>query len=257
MRKLLAVGLFVAIITGLFACKKKDEAKKTAQLNVHLTDAPASYDAVNIDIQKVELTMSGGAAVTIIPYRAGVYNVLDFNNGLDTLLARYSVPEGTVQQIRLVLGTNNSIVVDGTTYPLNTPSAQESGVKLNLHESFVANGSYDVWVDFDAAKSIVQTGNGSFKLKPVIRAYSALTNGRIQGNVLPLAAMATVYAINGTDTSAAIPASADGYFSIGGLAEGSYNLMVVPAITPWLTYSSTVSVSFGVVANVGTITLTL
>jgi hypothetical protein len=128
-------------------------------------------------------------------------------------------------------------------------------VKLNLHQTFAANGSYDIWIDFDAAKSIVQTGGGNFKLKPVVRAYSALTNGKIQGYVLPVGAMSTVYAINGTDTSAAIPAATDGYFVISGLPEGSYNLVVSPSVSPYVSYSTTVSVSFGVITNVGTITL--
>jgi hypothetical protein len=253
-RKLLFVGIIVLMVAGLFACKK-NEGKNSAHLTMHLTDGPASYEAVNIDIQQIGLTMSGSSEIMLTPYRTGVYNILDFKNGLDTLLARIDIPAGTVQQIRLVLGTNNSVRTGGVTYPLNTPSAQESGVKLNLHQTFAANGSYDIWIDFDAAKSIVQTGGGAYKLKPVVRAYSALTNGKIQGYVLPVAAMSTVYAINGTDTSAAIPASTDGYFVISGLPEGSYNLVVSPSVSPYLSYSSTVSVSFGVITNVGTITL--
>ena len=253
---LLVTGFIALMTTGFFACKKKDDnTKSTARLNMHLTDGPAMYDAVNIDIQQIGLTMAGSSEIMITPYRTGVYNILDFKNGLDTLLTRIDIPVGTVQQIRLILGTNNSIVEGGVAYPLNTPSAQESGVKLNLHQSFVANGSYDVWIDFDAAKSINQTGNGKYKLKPTIRAYSALTNGKIQGYVVPVAAFTTVYAVNGVDTFAAIPATTDGYFSIGGLPEGSYNLIFSPAIAPYLSYSMTTTVTFGNISNVGTITL--
>ncbi|MCD6013195.1 MAG: hypothetical protein K0Q79_3057 [Flavipsychrobacter sp.] len=222
---------------------------------MRLTDAPGDYDAVYIDIQQIVFKVAGRAEVVLIPNRPGIYNLLTFRNGLDTLLVNATVPAGTVEQIRLVLGSNSSIVVDGISYPLNTPSAQESGLKLNFHTTLDVNASYTIWLDFDAGKSILQTGSGTYKLKPVIRAYSALTNGRIEGYVLPAAALATVYAIQGTDTAAAIPNSIDGHFVISGLPQGSYQLLVEPALTAYLSYSTTVNVSFGTITNVGTITL--
>jgi hypothetical protein len=39
-----------------------------------------------------------------------------------------------VQQIRLILGTRNT-VVDGITYPLSTPSAEQSGLKLQVNQT--------------------------------------------------------------------------------------------------------------------------
>jgi hypothetical protein len=223
---------------------------------MHLTDGPSVYDNVYLDIQQVEVTMTGSAAVTYAPFRKGVYDIMKFRNGIDTLLMKATLPPGTINQIRLVLGSNNSIVVDGASYPLNTPSAQESGVKLNLNQTMVANGAYDIWVDFDAAKSIVQTGAGAYKLKPVINAYSASTNGRIKGYILPLNSKATVYAISGTDTLAAIPNSADGYFKISGLSAATYRLWIAPGILGLQGYSHlNVAVNAGTEVTVGTLTL--
>ncbi len=260
--KKIAIVAAIALAAFSTSCKKSDNnngttnSNGTAQVSMHLTDGPAIYDHIYLDVQQVEVTMNGSAAVTLTPVRQGIYDILQFRNGLDTLLARAAVPAGTVAQIRLILGSNNSIVVNGTSYPLNTPSAQESGLKLNLNQTFTAGGSYDIWLDFDAAKSIVQTGNGSYKLKPVVRAYSAVTNGRIKGYVLPLTAMATVYAIQGTDTMAAIPNTADGYFMFSGLADGTYTIMVDPGVSTLKIYTKTnVAVSYGVVTDLGTITL--
>jgi hypothetical protein len=158
--------------------------------------------------------------------------------------------------MRLILGNNNSIIVDGVTKPLATPSAQQSGLKFNIHEELAPNASYDVWIDFDAGRSIVASGNGDYSLKPVVRAYTALTNGKIKGYVLPLTANATVYAIQGTDTFSAIPA-ADGYFMFCGLPEGNYSLWFDTPDTSGFQdlLKPNITVSFGAITDVGINTL--
>lgn len=181
---------------------------------------------------------------------------LVLRNGLDTLLARTNLPAGSIGQIRLILGNNNSVVVSGVSHPLTTPSAQESGVKLNINQTFVAGGAYDIWIDFDAGKSILQTGAGVYKLKTVIRAYGSLTRGEIKGYVLPLNSFATVYAINGTDTASAIPSPIDGFFSINGLSAANYTLVVNPGILTLQPFSqANIQVAYGVENNLGIITL--
>jgi hypothetical protein len=261
MKRTLVTGIFAALISTIlfFSCSKDSSSSNngTAHLSMRLTDGPGVYDHIYLDIQQVVVTMSGSSAVTINVIHPGVYDLLEFKNGMDTLLAEAEIPAGTVEQMRLVLGTNNSIVVDGISYPLTTPSAQESGLKLNFNTTFVANGSYNLWIDFDASKSILQTGNGSYKLKPVIRAYSALTDGRIKGYVLPLAAFTTVYAINGIDSFTAIPDALTGYYRISGLPAASYNVVFDAALaTPYQdTTVMNVNVMYGVETNLGTITL--
>ena len=257
----LKAAVAVLATTFLFAACKKDSddnnvnvqpSDNTASVNFHLTDAPADYDAVYIDIQEVEVTMEGSAAVSLAPVRPGVYNLLDFRNGLDTLLLRADLPAGKISQIRLILGSNNSVVVDGTTHAMTTPSAQQSGLKLNLKQEFVAGGSYDVWIDFDAGSSIVVTGNDKYMLKPVIRAYSAETDGRIRGYILPLNALVTVYATNGTETYAAIPRN-DGFFLFAGLPEGTYSVTFDAAAVAFtdVTYND-INVTYGQTTEMAT-----
>lgn len=263
MKKGIFFGLTAVVLaaTMIFtACNKKDsttpsDKSQMANVSFYLTDDPANYDAVYIDIQQVEVTMEGSAAVALTPVRPGVYNLLDFRNGLDTLLLRADLPAGKIGQIRLILGSNNSVVIDGQSYALNTPSAQESGLKLNLQQEFVAGGAYVVWIDFDAGKSIVETGNGKYNLKPVVRAYSQATDGRIKGYVLPSAALVTVYASNGVDTYAAIPA-ADGYYMFTGLPAGTYTITYDAAAALYIDVTvNNVSVVYGQTTNLGTTTL--
>ncbi len=254
---LLLTGILFIALFSILSCRKdrNNRYDNRAEVSMRLTDDPGNYDAVNVDIQGISVEMEGQSAIIIRPDRTGVYNLLNFRNGADVLLVNTTLPAGKIEQIRLVLGGNNSVVVNGATYAMATPSAQESGLKLNFHTTLEANKSYTFWIDFDAGKSVVQTGNGSYKLKPVIRAYSAFTNGRIEGYVMPLAALATVYAVRDNDTFAAIPSGIDGRFVISGLPQGTYQLIVQPALPTYVTFTSTVDVTFSNVTNVGTITL--
>src|SRR5882724_6605827 len=110
--------LLVLLTSGILifvSCKKSDSG--ASHLEVRLTDAPAGYDAVYIDIQKVEVNVSGDTGTirgwqTINLLHPGVYNLLNFKNGIDTLLAATDLPAGTLSQMRLVLGNNNSVVIN-------------------------------------------------------------------------------------------------------------------------------------------------
>lgn len=257
MNKMFFRGLVIALCAfSLAGCDKKKTAPpsnaQTANISFYLKDGPAKYDAVYIDIQQVEIMMEGEAAVTVAPFRPGVYDLMRFRNGMDTLLLRADLPVGRISQVRLILGSNNSVVVDGQSHALNTPSAQESGLKLNLKEEFNAGASYNVWIDFDAGKSVVETGNGKYQLKPVIRAYSSLTDGRIKGYVLPAGAMVTVYASNGTDIYAAIPAD-DGFYMFTGLPDGQYTVTYDAEALLYIDVTLTnINVTYGQTANLGT-----
>ena len=80
---------------------------------------------------------------------------------------------------------------------------------------------YKLWPDFDAGRSVVETGNGNYILKPVIRIYSEATSGAIKGSVLLANSYSTAYAIqNATDmTASAVAATTSGNFIIGGFRQ--------------------------------------
>lgn len=236
----------------LFSCNKDE--KEIARLNVRLMDNPGQYDNVFIDVQGIKIHSNSGGWHSPSNFNAGIYDLLEFNNGMDTLLCSLDLPAGKVSQIRLILGDNNSVVVDGNTSPLETPSAQQSGLKLNLHQDLHANESYTIWLDFDVAKSVVYTGNSSFILKPTIRAFSNLTDGKLKGVVEPMATQPVVYAIQGTDTLSAIPNN-DGSFMFCGLG-GTYDVAVVPTDSTYQTEQiNGVQVTYGAINDLGVITL--
>ena len=223
----------LALIFTINACKKSDTVNNNqpSSMNIYLTDAPADYKAVWIDIEQVMVKgnsdSSGNDGWVSVPLlRAGKYNLLDLRNGKDTLLGGVDLPAGKVSQIRLILGESNQLVLnDGTTVDLKTPSGQESGIKLDVDADLKAGIPYELVLDFDAARSIVKAGNsGQYILKPVIRTFAKAAGGGIQGVVLPDSANAHVMAISGVDTLGAIP-DALGNYKFWGVPEGSYNLI--------------------------------
>ncbi|MDA3891307.1 MAG: DUF4382 domain-containing protein [Salinivirgaceae bacterium] len=230
MKKLtiILLGVFFIVSCG------KDENTKEAVLNIRLTDAPANYEAVNVEIENVQIHIGdneneeGWHDVEIM--NKGIYNLLDFNNGLDTLLASSYLPTGNASQIRLYLGENNTLVKDGQTHDLFTTSGIQSGLKLQIHQQLEEGITYSMWLDFDASRSIVETGSGKYNLKPVIRTFTEATSGSIKGIIEPGSISYYVQALNSNDTIGTI-SDINGYFLLKGIPEGFYEVIIQPRDT--------------------------
>ena len=167
MKKIL-VSFFIITIF-FFGCNKD---KETGTLSVYLTDAPATYDEVLIDLQGLQIKVSDaddeGGWKELTLNTTGQIDLLTLTDGNSIWLTDEPLPAGNVAQMRMILGTNNQIVVDGETFDLDTPSAQQSGLKFNIHATIEEGKTYKLYIDFDAEKSIVGKGNGTYSLKPVI-----------------------------------------------------------------------------------------
>ncbi len=257
MKKVLVfAGLFGMILWG---CSKNsfDSGKGTTTFNVYLTDAPAGYEEVLIDIQQVKVHVEGADSTCgwrDLNVNAGVYNLLDFTNGMDTLLATEELPAGHISQMRLVLGPDNQVKTDGEYHPLKTPSGQQSGLKLNIHADLKEDIEYDIWIDFDASRSIFRTGNGKYILKPVIRTYTKAATGGISGVVDPVEARPYIMAISAdADTTGTMADTVTGSFFLKGLAEGSYNLVFLPDTGYQDTTLTDIPVTPGVITEMDTV----
>jgi hypothetical protein len=247
---LLSTILFIMVGFTIHSCSKSDSSS-TYPVNIRMTDEPGPYDKVLIDLRGVEITGSDNKAVTL-NVNPGIYNLLDFSNGLDTLIAYGNLENPTVQQIRLLLGPNNSVVVKNISYPLSTPSAEQSGLKLQVHETLQAGVLYNILLDFDANKSIVETGNGAYKLKPVIRTIQVATSGSIKGEIMPIGLSAYVTATsNGLSYSSNV--NENGEFLIMGLPAGIYSFTITPPLPMPPVTKSNIEVKTGITSNVGII----
>ena len=166
----LSLSLLTVFVTVVLMACSKDQSSKTTTVKVRMTDNPFNADEVNVDIQMVRVKFSDDSinGWTDLATHAGIYNLLGLQNGVDTLLAVGTIPTNIVKEIRFVLGTNNSIKVAGIIYPLTIPSGSESGLKIKVNKQL--NGTLDsLLIDFDAALSIHQLGNGDYQLKPVLK----------------------------------------------------------------------------------------
>lgn len=258
--KRIAMFICASAFSGFLfmSCKSDDPGTNgdMAHLNLYLTDAPATYDAVYIDIQSVEINSEGEGWHTYTLLHPGIYDLLKFNNGVDTLMISEDLSPRTISQIRLILGPNSSVVADGISHPLETPSAEESGLKLNVHYTFEAGIVYDLWMDFDAEQSIVEKGNGDYSLKPVIHIYTQELSGAISGLISPVSAAFSVEAITPTDTFGT-SISDDGSFLIGGLPSGTYDVHF-SAVAGFIDVTvPDVNVSVGSVTDIGTVIIPL
>lgn len=226
---LVLVGLAAICFIG---CGGSSSSNANGAINVHLVDGPiAGYQEINLNIQTVEIRGDGGWITLGTPSRT--VNLLNLVGGVSESLAMgTTLPAGHYGQMRLVLGTSNTVKLsDGSVQPLTVPSGLHSGIKLVVSFDVAAGTTKDVWIDFDAAHSIqvVQAGaSGQYLLRPTIWAFDKLVTGSIRGIFTDAATMqplvgAIVYAEALDSTGAAFIAR-----SAMTDAMGAYTLDLLP-----------------------------
>lgn len=232
------LSMIFALFVGFTACDSASDDGGTGTVEVVMTDAPANYGSVNITVNSVrihrnfyaetdsaEADEDGWITITDKPMTV---NLLDLTNGNQILLGSEELEAGTYSQVRFILGDNNTVTVDGETYDLQTPSAQQSGLKLNVHAEVEENATYILLVDFDAARSVVQQGTGEYLLKPVLRAVNLAETGSVAGSVQPVDFRTKVIALAGNDTITTTITNENGDYKIIGLTEGLYDIVFDP-----------------------------
>jgi hypothetical protein len=187
----------------------------TGTVSVNLMDLPNDeYKAVYVNISEVQVHKagttdkdskeSGGAWLTVgSPNK--IYNLLELVNGVMESLGTRDLEAGKYTQIRIILGEDipldqeknpaknindayhpeSNYVIDQTdmVIPLKIPSGFNTGIKL-VHPFVVTkNGLMELILDFDAMRSIVETGNGKLILKPTIKIIEAVNYAEVSGQV--------------------------------------------------------------------------
>jgi hypothetical protein len=242
--------LLAVVVTGCGSGGEGGGSTQPGTMGVSMTDAPAcGFDAVNVTVSKVRVHQSSVASenaagwtdITLNPPRK--INLLDLNDPTQANLALERLGEtplaaGQYTQLRLGLVPNsggppfaNSVIPSTTKIeqPLDTPSAVQSGIKL-IHQFTVGSGQrVDLLLDFDACKSIVKRGIGTYTLKPVINVIPFVLNG-IEGFVdksLHVNNVTVSAQVNGEIVRATVPNTVTGKFFLARLdAPANYDVVI-------------------------------
>lgn len=263
------LSLFLGALIMFVACQKSIDSDSDitvppnkARLEVRLTDNPnLNLSEVWVDVKEIQIKMNDSSGmITLAGSHPGMYNLLDLTNGRDTLLSDALIPVGTISQIRLVLGDNNyAITQTGDRIELKTPSAQQSGLKVQVHQTVAGGMLYRLIIDFDAAKSVIKAGNsGQYILKPVLRIISFIpSGGNVRGVVLPDSVRTTIYAIRGIDTIATTysDTTRGGSYYFNDIVAGNYNFRYIPQDTIHQITQRNVAVVLGQTTIVDTVRL--
>jgi hypothetical protein len=262
MKTLHTILFLIAGSLIFLSCDSTSSDSQLGTMQVLLTDAPGNYDHVYIDIREARIHHSsdaeeGESGWIDLEIEPGIYDLLELTNGRYEVLGEMDLEPGRYNQMRLILGDQNEVVMNGTSHSLMTPSAQQSGLKLNIHADIEGGEMYTLLLDFDANKSIVHAGaSGNILLKPVIRTVQLEQTGTIEGTIEPAEALPWVYAIAGQDTVRGTLADTDGDFKLIGLPSDTYQISILPTHEDYnTTVVSGVEVSVGETTEMGTITI--
>lgn len=153
-----------------FKAIKPDKPKDTTLTSAVLEIVEISFwktDGTKFDI------ITGSQSVDLLALDTQVVNVLG-----DRM-----IPEGSYDEIRVLVGDNNYVISDGDTLPLKVPSGQSSGIKLKGNFSLRGGRVTEIQLQFDADKSIHAAGK-KYILKPTAKIASVASLTIEQENLL-------------------------------------------------------------------------
>lgn len=207
---------------------------------------------------------------------------------LATLGDAQQLQAGNYQQIRIMLAANNTSVSnnacgssancvvlasDNSAHTLQLSSEAQTGIKIPSGQ--IAAGGFniasgqtkDLDIDFSSCESIVEEGNGQFRLKPVLHAGEVSTtatsiNGKVLDGVTGNPVSGTVVvAVEQKDSTGvdriqrAALAGTDGSFVFCPLPSGTYDVVIVGTRSDGSIYEPSIVTGVAVGATTGTVDL--
>jgi hypothetical protein len=298
--------LVASVLVVACSSSSTTTASGKATVNVQLSD-PATCQAptgpfshVYVTITDVQANVSSTAAATdsgwvdLAPNLSKSPQQIDLlgqaNNQcfLASLGDNLELQAGSYQQIRVMLAGNSTTVAnnacngsancivlasDGSVHSLLLSSESKTGIKIPSGQ--IANGSFtiaagetkDLDIDFSTCESIVQEGNGQFRLKPVLHAGEVSTtstsiNGKILDNSTGNPVNGTVLvAVEQKDSTGvdrierSTLAASDGTFVFCPLPSGTYDVVVVGTRSDGALYLPSIVTGVSVGSTVASVSL--
>jgi Domain of unknown function (DUF4382) len=185
-RDLAALAVIAGCTAGAIGCGGSPSGPSgSGSLKVMLKDSPfTEAGAVFVTFKEVSVHQDTDADFTSLPFASGATRTCDLLRlqdaydvlGIGTLDAgHYTQVRLLVSEAKLYLGVDNKSSGDAcgpgltppavTPVPLTIPSGE---VKLNREFDVPEGGTTTLRLDFDGDHSIIQTGNGTYMMKPVV-----------------------------------------------------------------------------------------
>lgn len=194
MKRIISIIVILALLGSLgligAGCTKVVESK-AGTLEIWVTDAPPEYDSALLrfgflmprqreyDIESIDVTVSQidihragdeeeGEWLSIEITGDSTFGLLQFQaSDLEELLAEAEIGVGGYTQVRLILGTVDITIGDGS----EPPEFVLPGGELKfVHPFEIFEGETTILLlDFDADKSIIETGAGKIIFKLVVK----------------------------------------------------------------------------------------
>ena len=171
------------------------------RLEIYLTDSsgkykvndPEAYSAVYVTISRIEAHIDGdddgaeGEWIVLIEWMTDAEPTFDLIELKDEsiLLSENELIPNKYTQLRIFVikasvliepkSKEKKLIEVGTNgEPVEIPSGDQTGIKLIHPFEIIEGETTELTIDFDAEKSIIKTGNGEYKLKPVIKVSSTI-----------------------------------------------------------------------------------
>ena len=227
-------------------------------LKISITDAPASFEAVNITFSEISVH-TNGEWITVRDETEDpiTINLLEWNNGQSIVIGTADVPSGLYTQVRLIILSAN-IVVNESQHDLFVPSGAQSGLKFGPQFTVQPGTTAELIIDFDVNRSIVVAGPSQdpnkYILKPTIRVIPKALTGSIFATVTNPEHVPVAYAVAQSDTVTSTPVNPSGSFILAFLPEGLYTVSVQDTLGQSFEVEN-VAVLAGSENNIGSITL--
>lgn len=244
-------ALLLAVAFTFTACEKDNEVSPSSNeteesgFTARMTDSPADYDALTVQVLRVEAYNDQEGWITI-NNETNYVSVLELTNGTETTIASDTdIEAGAYTKLKVVFGNDNHLTINANaaadaginsstanvqanadgSFTLDLEWEGPQSIEVEIDEEVSSESSANVLIDFNVAQSIRQDAQ-TYIISPFmteIKNETTGVKGQVEGQL-----SAAILATNGQDTVSTYT-DANGQFLIRGLnGNEDYDIIIMP-----------------------------
>ncbi len=159
-------------VAGALTANKVSLSNKTGGLDAAIQPGSSgTIRAIQLDVLRTEVHHELLGWFSLQNERRS-FDLLKLTENVNEILGGQAITPGHYTQVRLILGNLNTVSVEnnGTVsiYPLNIPSGQTTGIKLNHQFTVESYKHLQIYLDFDISTLRFIAGQNGYELRPTI-----------------------------------------------------------------------------------------